>query len=45
LAEIDKAGYKILDYKTRDWSNYLFWFDTGFSEEFVTQKFMMTGTR
>lgn len=45
LPEIDKAGFKVLDYKTRDWSNYVFWYDVGYSDDFLSQKFMMTGTR
>jgi hypothetical protein len=45
LPEIDKAGYKVLDYKKRDWSNYVFWYDVGYSDDYVSQKFMMTGTR
>jgi hypothetical protein len=45
LPEIDKAGNKVLDYAKRDWSNYVFWFDTGYSDDYVSQKFMMTGTR
>jgi len=43
--EIDKAGNKVLDYKKRDWSNYVFWYDTGYSDDYLSQKFMMTGTR
>ena len=45
LPEIDKAGNKVLDYKTRDWSKYVMWYDVGYSDEYVSQKFMMTGTR
>ena len=45
LPEIDKAGNKVLDYKKRDWSNYVFWYDVGYSDDYVSQKFMMTGTR
>lgn len=47
LPEIDKAGYKVLDYSPdkRDWSNYVFWFDTGYPDDYLSQKFMMTGTR
>jgi len=45
LPEIDKAGHKVLDYKKRDWSQYVFWYDVGYSDDYVSQKFMMTGTR
>ncbi|MBN2468255.1 MAG: outer membrane lipoprotein-sorting protein [Deltaproteobacteria bacterium] len=45
LAETDRTGRKILDYKTRDWSNYVFWYDTGYSDEFVSRRFMERGTR
>jgi hypothetical protein len=45
LPEIDKAGHKVMDYKTRDWSNYVFWYDVGYSDEYLSQDFMMRGTR
>jgi hypothetical protein len=45
LPEIDKTGVKVLDYKTRDWSNYVFWYDTGYSDEYVSESFMTRGTR
>jgi hypothetical protein len=45
LPEIDRMGYKVLDYEKRDWSNYVFWYDTGYSDDFLSQKFMTTGTR
>ena len=45
LPEIDRMGYRVLDYAKRDWSNYVFWYNTGYSDDFLSQKFMMTGTR
>jgi len=45
LPEYDKAGYHVLNYKTRDWNNYVHWFDVGYSDDYLSQKFMMTGTR
>ncbi|HPD61042.1 MAG TPA: outer membrane lipoprotein-sorting protein [Thermodesulfobacteriota bacterium] len=47
LPEIDKVGYHVLDYSPdkRDWSNYVFWYDVGYSDDYLSQKFMMTGTR
>jgi hypothetical protein len=43
--EYDRAGHKIFDYATRDWSNYLFWYDVGVPDEYFSQEFMMRGTR
>ncbi|HPD60803.1 MAG TPA: outer membrane lipoprotein-sorting protein, partial [Thermodesulfobacteriota bacterium] len=43
--EVDRTGNKIFDYATRDWSNYLFWFDTGLSDEYFSERFMIRGTR
>ena len=43
--EFDRKGNKIFDYATRDWSNYLFWFDTGLPDEYFSDQFMIRGTR
>ena len=43
--QFDQAGHKIFDYATRDWSNYLFWYDTGLPDEYFSEQFMMRGTR
>jgi len=43
--ETDKAGYKVLDYKSRDWSNYIFWYDSGYSDEYLSKRFMLRGVR
>jgi len=43
--EFDRKGNKIFDYATRDWSNYLFWFDTGLPDEYFSEQFMIRGTR
>ena len=43
--EFDRKGNKIFDYATRDWSNYLFWFDTDLSDEYFSDQFMIRGTR
>lgn len=47
LPEIDRMGYKVLDYSPdkRDWSNYVFWFDVGYSDDYVSKRFMERGTR
>lgn len=44
-AEFDRSGEKAFDYTTRDWSNCVFWYDTGLSEEYFSQQFMTRGTR
>lgn len=44
-AEYDRTGHKIFDCATRDWSNYLFWYDVGVPEEYFSQEFMTRGTR
>ena len=43
--EFDRKGNKIFDYATRDWSNYLFWFDTSLPDEYFSDQFMIRGTR
>jgi len=45
LPDIDKMGYKVLDYKKGDWSNYCQWFDVGYSNDFLSQRYMMRGVR
>ena len=43
--EVDRKGNKIFDYATRDWSNYLFWFDIDLPDEYFSDQFMIRGTR
>ncbi|MBN2466609.1 MAG: outer membrane lipoprotein-sorting protein [Deltaproteobacteria bacterium] len=45
IADTDRASQKVVDYTSRDWSNYIFWYDTGLSDEYFSQRFMMRGTR
>jgi hypothetical protein len=45
VCETDEKGRKVIDYDKRDWSNYIFWYDTGYSDEFLTLRFMERGVR
>ncbi len=45
ICETDEKNNKVIDYDKRDWSNYIFWYDTGYSDEFLTLRFMERGVR
>jgi len=47
LNEKDRAGNTVLNFDAdkRDWSEYVFFYDTGFSDVYVSQRFMQRGTR
>ena len=43
--KLDDRGNPNIDFKTGDWSNYVFWVDTGYSEEVFTHRFMERAVR
>ncbi len=45
LGELDEKGNTVPDFSKRDWSNYIHWVDTGYSDEFVSLRFMERGVR
>jgi len=45
LRVYDDEGNKAPDYANRDFSNYVYWFDTGWDEYYVSKRFMQKGTR
>ena len=41
----DEKGNPNIDFKTGNWSNYVYWVDTGYSDEIFSHRFMERGTR